>query len=50
MRGVAFLGDHKLQQVQFPDPAPGPHDVVVEIKASGMCGRLSAVSGRACGR
>jgi threonine dehydrogenase-like Zn-dependent dehydrogenase len=24
--------------MQFPDPAPGPHDVVVEIKASGMCG------------
>ncbi len=38
MRGVAFLGDRKLQLMQFPDPAPGPHDVVVEIKASGMCG------------
>ena len=38
MRGVAFLGDRKLQLMQFPDPTPGPHDVVVEIKASGMCG------------
>src|SRR5579863_318861 len=38
MRGVTFLGDRKLQLMQFPDPAPGPHDVVVEIKASGMCG------------
>jgi len=24
--------------MEFPDPAPGPHDAVVEIKASGMCG------------
>jgi len=38
MRGVSFLGGRKLQIVDFPDPAPGPHDVVVEIKASGMCG------------
>jgi threonine dehydrogenase-like Zn-dependent dehydrogenase len=38
MRGVTFLGDRKLQLMEFPDPSPGPHDVVVEIKASGMCG------------
>jgi threonine dehydrogenase-like Zn-dependent dehydrogenase len=38
MRGVTFLGERKLQLMEFPDPAPGPHDVVVEIKASGMCG------------
>jgi threonine dehydrogenase-like Zn-dependent dehydrogenase len=38
MRGVTFLGDRKLQLAEFPDPAPGPRDVVVEIKASGMCG------------
>jgi threonine dehydrogenase-like Zn-dependent dehydrogenase len=38
MRGVTFLGGRKLQIAEFPDPAPGPHDVVVEIKASGMCG------------
>jgi 2-desacetyl-2-hydroxyethyl bacteriochlorophyllide A dehydrogenase len=38
MRGVTFLGGRKLQVAEFPDPAPGPHDVVVEIKASGMCG------------
>jgi len=38
MRGVIFLGERKLQVAEFPDPAPGPHDVVVEIKASGMCG------------
>ena len=38
MRGVTFLGGRQLQIAEFPDPAPGPHDVVVEIKASGMCG------------
>ena len=38
MRGVTFLGDRELQLMEFPDPAPGPHDVVLEMKASGMCG------------
>ena len=38
MRGVVFLGDRKLELREFPDPTPGPRDVVIEIKASGMCG------------
>ncbi|HEY2531483.1 MAG TPA: zinc-binding dehydrogenase [Xanthobacteraceae bacterium] len=38
MRGVTFFGDRKLKLAEFPDPTPGPHDVIVEIKASGMCG------------
>jgi threonine dehydrogenase-like Zn-dependent dehydrogenase len=38
MRGVTFLGERKLELAQFPDPAPGPHEVVIAIKASGMCG------------
>jgi threonine dehydrogenase-like Zn-dependent dehydrogenase len=38
MRGLIFLGECKLQLAEFPDPAPGPRDVIVEIKASGMCG------------
>jgi 2-desacetyl-2-hydroxyethyl bacteriochlorophyllide A dehydrogenase len=38
MRGVVFLGAGRLQLEEFPDPAPGPNDVVVEIEASGMCG------------
>jgi threonine dehydrogenase-like Zn-dependent dehydrogenase len=38
MQGVVFLGDRKLELRQFPDPAPGPRDVILEIKASGMCG------------
>lgn len=38
MRGVVFLGDRKLELREFPDPTPGPRDVVIEIKASGICG------------
>jgi threonine dehydrogenase-like Zn-dependent dehydrogenase len=38
MKGVVFLGDRKLELREFADPAPGPRDVILEIKASGMCG------------
>ena len=38
MRGVVFLGERKLEVRDFPDPTPGPGEVVLEIKASGMCG------------
>ena len=38
MKGVVFLGDRKLELREFPDPSPGPRDVILEIKASGMCG------------
>src|SRR5947208_11693912 len=38
MRGVVFLGDRKIELRSFPDPTPGPGEVVLEMKASGMCG------------
>jgi threonine dehydrogenase-like Zn-dependent dehydrogenase len=38
IRGVVFLGDRKLELREFPDPTSGPRDVILEIKASGMCG------------
>jgi threonine dehydrogenase-like Zn-dependent dehydrogenase len=38
MRGIVFLGDRKLELREFPDPEPGPGEVVLAIKASGMCG------------
>jgi (R,R)-butanediol dehydrogenase / meso-butanediol dehydrogenase / diacetyl reductase len=38
MRGVVFTGDSTLELVEFSDPTPGPREVVLEIKASGMCG------------
>jgi (R,R)-butanediol dehydrogenase / meso-butanediol dehydrogenase / diacetyl reductase len=38
MRGVVFLGDRELEIREVPDPEPGPRDVIVKMKASGMCG------------
>jgi threonine dehydrogenase-like Zn-dependent dehydrogenase len=38
MRGVVFLGERQLELGEFPDPTPGPGEVVLAIKASGMCG------------
>ena len=38
MKGIVFAGDSKIEYLDFPDPTPGPDEVVLEIKASGMCG------------
>jgi threonine dehydrogenase-like Zn-dependent dehydrogenase len=38
MKAVVFPGDRKVEILDFPDPAPGSGEVVLEIKASGMCG------------
>ena len=38
MKGVVFGGDCKLEFMNFPDPVPGPDEVVLQIRASGMCG------------
>jgi D-arabinose 1-dehydrogenase-like Zn-dependent alcohol dehydrogenase len=38
VRGVVFLGERKVELRSFPDPTPGPGEVVLEMKASGMCG------------
>ena len=38
MRGVTFPGERSVETMNFPDPTPGPGDVVLEMKASGMCG------------
>jgi len=38
MEAAVFLGERKLQLMSFADPTPGPGEVVLEIKASGMCG------------
>jgi threonine dehydrogenase-like Zn-dependent dehydrogenase len=43
MKGVVFRGDRKLEILDFPDPTPGPGEVVLEIKASGMCGSASSL-------
>jgi len=38
MQGVVFMGDRKLEFMEFSDPIPGPDEVILEIRASGMCG------------
>lgn len=38
MQGVVFTGDRQIELMTFPDPTPGPGEVVLEMKASGMCG------------
>ncbi len=38
MKGLVFTGNRKLELQDFDDPTPGPGEVVIEIKASGMCG------------
>lgn len=38
MRGAVFLGDRKVEVRNFPDPTPGPGEVVIEMRASGLCG------------
>jgi hypothetical protein len=38
MKGVVILGDRNLTLSDFPDPSAGPREVVLQIKASDMCG------------
>lgn len=38
MKGVIFTGNRGLEFQDFPDPTPGDDEVVIEIRASGMCG------------
>lgn len=38
MRGAVFKGNREVEILDFPDPTPGPREVVLAIKASGMCG------------
>ena len=38
MQGIAFLGDRNVGLLAFPDPEPGIGEVVLQMKASGICG------------
>ena len=38
MKGVVFLGDRRAEVRDFPAPEPGPGEVVVRMKAAGLCG------------
>lgn len=36
MRGVVFAGECELESMQFPDPTPDAHDVVIELEPSSI--------------
>ena len=38
MQGIVFHGEREVELVTLPDPVAGPGEVVVAVKASGMCG------------
>lgn len=38
MEGVVFLGDRQAEVRDFPDESPGPGEVLLKMRASGMCG------------
>lgn len=38
MLGAVFPGDRTVQLMDFPDPTPGENDVILEMRASGICG------------
>jgi threonine dehydrogenase-like Zn-dependent dehydrogenase len=38
MRGVAFLGNSVAEVIDFPDVNPGPEQVLVKLRSSGLCG------------
>ncbi|MGH2351853.1 MAG: zinc-dependent alcohol dehydrogenase family protein [Chloroflexota bacterium] len=38
MRGLVLLGERQVALRDFSDPAPGADEVVLEMKASGICG------------
>ncbi len=38
MRGAIFLGERRVELREFPDPRPGPAEVIIKMRASGLCG------------
>jgi len=38
MRGVLFQGDRRAVVESFPDPQPGPRQVVVRMRVAAVCG------------
>jgi threonine dehydrogenase-like Zn-dependent dehydrogenase len=38
MQGLVFEGERRVQLKDFPDPKPGPAEIVLRVTASGMCG------------
>jgi len=38
MKGIVFLGNRRCEVREFPVPEPGPGEVLLRIKATGICG------------
>ena len=38
MKGIVFLGERQLELREFPEPKPGFSEVIIEMRASGLCG------------
>lgn len=38
MNGIVFTGDRQLELREFPEPKPGFSEVIVQMRASGLCG------------
>jgi 2-desacetyl-2-hydroxyethyl bacteriochlorophyllide A dehydrogenase len=38
MRGLVFPGERRVEMHEFPDPEPGAGEVVIAMRASGICG------------
>jgi threonine dehydrogenase-like Zn-dependent dehydrogenase len=38
MKAAVFAGDRRVEIIDIPRPVPGPEEVLVQIKASGICG------------
>ncbi len=38
MRGIVFDGNKTIEERIFQDPSPGPNQVVIQMKSSGLCG------------
>lgn len=38
MKSAVFYGKHDLRVEESPKPAPGPQDVLIQVKACGVCG------------
>lgn len=38
MRGLKFLGERETEVVDFPEVEPGPEQVLIRLRSSGLCG------------
>ena len=38
MKGIIFSGDRQLELREFAEPSPGVSEVVIQMRASGLCG------------